>query len=160
MFLVQDEWNVLVFLPCGFLFCDPSLSFAQRWKQLASKDDFQAYIFTILTSKLKQSHHRHDQNCCLPFLHCCSFHAVVKHSFPLCNWQGCIQERICWHLVIHFNTHASYQTLLTHVQPSSSVAFDMSWSWYEQQTNWGDDCWPSLVLDFPLVFRVTKMSAC
>lgn len=133
MFLVQDEWNVLVFLPCGFLFCDPSLSFAQQWKQLASKDDFQAYIFTILTSKLKQSHHRHDQNCCLPFLHCCSFHAVVKHSFPLCNWQGCIQERICWHLVIHFNTHASYQTLLTH------PALIQCSFWHELELIWAAD---------------------
>lgn len=50
-------------------------------------------------------------------------HAVLKRLFPMSNRHGRTQGKACWHF-LHFTTISSHQTLLIHVQPSPSVAFD------------------------------------
>lgn len=72
---------------------------------------------------------KHNRRCCRSSFQTCSLYAAVERSFPPRNWHGSIQEKTCWHLVIHSTTHTSHQTLLIHVQPSASVAFDTSWCW-------------------------------
>lgn len=112
-------------VPCFVIHFSPLHKIVKRF------DYLWVYIFSIVKSKLKHSHHRHNHNCCLSFFQSCSFHAVVKHSLPLCNWHGCIQERICWHLVIH-------SSILPNTPQPCTALIQRSF-WHELELIWAAD---------------------